>query len=1010
MNRSLFCIMMIVGIFFLLCPVFADTTWREYEKEYITYPYSDPNPIPNFTKFYPYFRFDGFFDQARKQSWKVIELSNDYLTLEILPEIGGKIWSVKEKSTGHSIVYSNPVIKFRDIAMRGPWTSGGIEVNFGIIGHTPNCSSPVDYAVRKNKDQSVSCFIGNLDLIARAPWTVEINLPDKSSVFSMKICWHNGSRQFQPYYTWTNIGVPSGEGIECIDPGTKYIGHEGDSHPWSLDLKTGKDLSWYKNNDSGSYKSYHLFGRFAEFYGIYDHKTGLGASSYIPGDGKRGRKIWLWGLSREGMIWEDLLTDPPGKQYIEIQAGRLFNQCRGESRYTPFKNRDFPPYSTEYWTEYWMPVLKIGGFNAVSSYGSMNVRKENERVQIAVSPSQLIESAIKIFDGNEKLFEQKVSLIPCKPYYLDWKADRPIRDLKVSLGEDLILYTSDKEKETSRPDKILADPRKVKSPSALYHLGREAQRERNFDIGDQYFRQCIESDVLYGAAYAGLAENANRRGEYSSAMDLARKALAIDTYDPEANYQFGIAAFALKKMADAKESFSLASLSTKFRGAALTELAGVYLFEKKYAQSLEIVEKALVYNRINPDANAILLTVYRIMNTDQGKAFDQLSKKLLFDNPLAFSVRFERYLAGMENGKDLCDSIRCELPHEIFLENAIRYVRIGRSEDALRILELALKKSEIIEPEIRYWIAYLRNDSNDLKKAENALLDFTFPFRTESIPVFRWAYEKGKSWKNGYLLAVLLSFLGDKEKGGRILDQYENGPDYPPFYILRGSLNEKSRLSDYRRAHELDPGSSRYVCPYIDELLKREKKNEALILAERYIKKFPGDTRLILLYARALLLSDQYENAYRFLRSTLFLPNEGSLKGRDLYREAALMSAWNSYRKNQFDQAIKMINEAREWPENLGAGKPYPNLCDERLEDWIAYLCEKARGNQAAQKKYLNAILKTANEERKAFYQKNPYNEYLRDLALKASGKKKEITIPDFSSEEMIGRILKRIR
>ncbi|MDO5580377.1 MAG: DUF5107 domain-containing protein [Planctomycetia bacterium] len=1010
MNRSLLCITMILGIFLFLPPVFAETAWREYEKEYTTYPYSDPNPIPNFTKFYPYFRFDGFSGQARKQAWKVIELSNDFLTLEILPEIGGKIWTVKEKSTGRSIVYSNPVIKFRDVAMRGPWTSGGIEVNLGIIGHTPNCSSPVDYFVRKNKDQSVSCFIGNLDLIARAPWTVEINLPDKSSVFSMKICWHNGSGQFQPYYTWTNIGVPSGEGIECIDPGTKFIGHEGDSHPWSLDPKTGKDLAWYKNNDSGSYKSYHLFGRFAEFYGIYDHKTEFGASSYIPGDGKRGRKIWLWGLSREGMIWEDLLTDPPGKQYIEIQAGRLFNQCRGESRYTPFKNRDFPPYSTEYWTEYWMPVLKIGGFNAASSYGSMNVRNENGRIQVAVSPNRMIESAIKIFDGNEKIFEQKVSLIPCKPCFLDWKANRPIRDLKVSLGEDLILYTSDKEKETTRPDKILADPQNTKSPSALYLLGREAQRERKFDVGDQYFRQCIKADVFYGAAYAGLAENANRRGDYSGAMDLARKALAIDTYDPVANYQFGIAAFALKKMADAKEAFSLASLSTEFRGAALTELAGVYLFEKNYAQAREIAEKALVYNTINPDANAILLALHRIMNTDQGKAFDGLSQKLLSDNPLAFSVRFERFLAGKENEKNLCDSVRSELPHEIFLENAIRYVRIGRSGDALRILELALKKSGIVESEIRYWIAYLRKDPAELSKAENASLGFAFPFRAESIPVFRWAYENGKSWKNGYLFAVLLSFLGDRAKGMKILDQYGKEPDYPPFYVFRGSLNEKSRLNDYRRAHELDPGSPRYAVPYIDELIMQEKNKEALILAEKYVKKFPGDTRLILLYARSLLLSDQYENAHRFLRSALFLPNEGSLKGRDLYREAALMSAWNYYRKNQFDQAIKMIDEAREWPENLGAGKPYPNLCDERLEDWIAYRCEKARGNQVAQKRYLDAILQPADEEREALYQKNPCNEYLKDLALKASGRKKEIVIPDFSPDDAVGRILKRIQ
>ena len=45
----------------------------------------------------------------------------------ILPEVGGKIWSAIEKSTGKSFIYYNHVVKFRDVAMRGPWTSGGIE-------------------------------------------------------------------------------------------------------------------------------------------------------------------------------------------------------------------------------------------------------------------------------------------------------------------------------------------------------------------------------------------------------------------------------------------------------------------------------------------------------------------------------------------------------------------------------------------------------------------------------------------------------------------------------------------------------------------------------------------------------------------------------------------------------------------------------------------------------------------------------------------------------------------
>src|SRR5215813_3823344 len=120
-------------------------TIREYKKVFVTYPYSDPNPIPTVGKIYPYFRYDLYTDKPVNKEWTVVELENEYLRVMILPEIGGKIWAAIEKSTGRSFIYYNHVVKFRDIAMRGPWTSGGIEPNYGIIGHTPNCATPVDY-------------------------------------------------------------------------------------------------------------------------------------------------------------------------------------------------------------------------------------------------------------------------------------------------------------------------------------------------------------------------------------------------------------------------------------------------------------------------------------------------------------------------------------------------------------------------------------------------------------------------------------------------------------------------------------------------------------------------------------------------------------------------------------------------------------------------------------------------------------------------------------------------
>ena len=133
---------------------------KEYQKEFTTYPFSDPDPVPNFTAIYPYFRFDGFTDQPIQKEWKVIEIENDYIKIMILPEIGGKIWAAIDKKTNKPFLYYNHVVKFRDVALRGPWTSGGLEANYGIIGHTPNCATPVDYKILKKADGSISCVIG----------------------------------------------------------------------------------------------------------------------------------------------------------------------------------------------------------------------------------------------------------------------------------------------------------------------------------------------------------------------------------------------------------------------------------------------------------------------------------------------------------------------------------------------------------------------------------------------------------------------------------------------------------------------------------------------------------------------------------------------------------------------------------------------------------------------------------------------------------------------------------
>ena len=332
---------------------------REIALEMPTYGFSAPNPIPEpetrvDRQIWPYFKFEGYTAVATPQSWTCVRLENDAVEVDVFPQIGGKVWSARDKRTGRDFLYRNRVVKFRNISTRGPWTSGGIEFNFGMLGHAPTASTPVDYACRTNSDGSASCFVGVLELITRTRWCVEIRLGASDRFFTTQTTWHNASGLPQPCYQWMNAAYPCGG--RYVFPGTARLEHDGTASPWPRDA-SGLNLSVYTNNAFGLSKSYHVVNGDTGFFGVWWDAHQFGSMHEAARFDRLGRKIWIWSLSRSGAIWEDLLTDEDG-QYVELQSGRYFNQPSHGSHRTPFKYPSFPAGSTITFTERWSPVTE----------------------------------------------------------------------------------------------------------------------------------------------------------------------------------------------------------------------------------------------------------------------------------------------------------------------------------------------------------------------------------------------------------------------------------------------------------------------------------------------------------------------------------------------------------------------------------------------------------------------------------------------------------------------------
>ena len=272
--------------------------------------------------------------------------------------------------------------------------------------------------------------------------------------------------------------------------------------------------------------------------------------------------------------------------------------------------------------------------------------------------------------------------------------------------------------------------------------------------------------------------------------------------------------------------------------------------------------------------------------------------------------------------------------------------------DAAKVLDLAPPTAETL-----YWLAYLRRDTNVLARAEAASPEFVFPFRTESIPVFEWAARQRSGWQPSYFLALIRWYLGDWEEARRLLTACGDEPHFAPFYAARAQLATGDAAADLRRAAQLDRAQWRYGVMLARQSLKRDDPASALAVAGDYARRFPANDTLALLRAKALLLTGQYWAAAELLDSLHVLPAEGTTEAHALFREANLLLAVARLQTGAFDDALRLVSLARQWPERLGAGKPYPADVDERLEDWLTAQCYVALKNPVKARQALDRIL-----------------------------------------------------
>ena len=925
-----------------------------------TYPFSEPNPIPMLTRdrrLYPYHSFEGYAHDAIPREWKVVRLENDLIEVFVLPEVGGKVWGALVKESGHEFIYRNEVMKFRNIALRGPWTSGGIELNFGVIGHTPATATPVDYALIENPDGSVSCVVGTMDLPSRTHWRVEIRLPADRAYFETNVLWYNPTPLEQPYYNWMTAAAFARYDLEMSMPGNLYLTHPGEARAWPVDPE-GRYLPAYADNAFGGHKSYHVVGELNDFFGGYYHDDDYGFGHWSRHEDMPGRKLWLWALSREGGVWEDLLTDTDG-QYVEFQAGRLLVQYSPGSEINPITQAGFAPGSADRWTETWFPLQGIGGLTDASRDGAMHVARESGTVRVSIHAFGDITDTLRLSSEDRTVASIPISFSALRPvgYRFEIPEGAAYRVELPVLGLD---YSSDPRlRELARP--FETDPAarwRIPAVDLQVFEARELVKGRQYGAARELFESAASTEPWHRDALLGLADLEYRRGLYESGLNYVNRTPQLDAYDAAANFVAGNLYRALGRPTDARDAFGWAVRSMEFRSVGYLQLAELSLAAGRMYEATRYARLARDYDRYNIPALQVLAMAAR--KTGDATLASAVLDTILEIDPLNHFVRAERVLAAPgSSAMDLVEALRSEYPDQTILELAVDYHRRGSAADAVALLRLV--SNVFSNPLLAVWQAWLDDAPSNLDSSFDPA--FVFPFRRETLPVLEWAVEHNDHWSWAYLLALNLWALDREVEAASRLESLGDAPDFAAAYVTRAHLSARVRQqdgeADLRRAVEIDGNDRTIRIHLIRYLQASERWEEALAESAAGRALFPNDFNLDLLHAESLNNLGRPIEAIEILENTRVLPSENARESHRLYEQAHVLAALDAMDRHEHDNARELLRAALEWPENLGQGRPYDP--EERLARYLLGCVEAALGNEDGARDEFESVVAATN-------------------------------------------------
>ncbi|HYK88914.1 MAG TPA: DUF5107 domain-containing protein [Acidobacteriota bacterium] len=905
--------------------------------------------------FYPYTLFDWDSRSPRPVpvQFDSLVLENEYLRVEFLPELGGRIWSARDKVANRELFYHPTVIKPARYNQRGAWPVGNLELYGPYDAHMLTYpGEPWPWALQRHEDGSATVVLSHIDHFFRDKISLEVTLHPGRAYLETTIRLRNRNLLPNRYLLWTNAGVAVTEGSRFVYPMTRTIGHDSSAlNSWPV--IDGVDLTWNKNNKN----MLGVFGLdiFDNYMSIYDYKLDYGTICYTNRLLARGMKTWTFGSGLTALRHMANYTDSDGL-YMEMQSGRFIWDGNYEF---------IDPGKTDGWTEYWFGAGSLGGLTTATRDVAVLLEAPKERpadAKLAVTPTAAFPGAgIELRAADRVIWQTRQDLSPGRVYRSSIPLDRQtagsnlVLDIRSDGGESLLHYTL--YADGSHPDAEYASdsiprkfgPMETLSIEELFQKGMGHEKFGQLTDAEEAYRAALSKDALFSPAHLRLGLMALDRFQSPEAMRHFDQVLERDPSNGDAHYYLAVIQAELGNFLEARRHYyRLLPSSAKF-GRRDYGLALLALKEKDLAEASRLLSAAAASSPL--DLSVRQANAYVLRKTGLEGAARTEREPILGMDPTNAFVRAETALFGagqspaeFEREAKEGDPSRGQLLDRAcaghaqgYLELATEYMRLSGWTEAGLVLERGIKAAraagEVPYPLLVYYRAFTADRSGsgdearkwlDQARKQDLAIDI-FPFRFEDVQVLRRILEIEPRDANA--ASLLGDILYSRNRREEAMALWRTAVDAEPkhFSALRdlgmSLLVEGKRPEGIQlltRASEVRP---EHLATTLLVANMSARVGDALTARrsfERALAIRPGMDLLTEKLASVEAQMGNYQRALELLNGHTFDPTHQTYSLLHLYRGIRLMLALQAAGRTDIPGAVDNVRAGASPPTSLG--------------------------------------------------------------------------------------------